>query len=279
MNHTLLNKDNTMNLSVLISCMHQKDASIIERSNIQTDVVIVNQCNEDKIEDFTFTNKFGKECHAHMIYTTERGLSKSRNLAIANAKTDICLICDDDEIFVDNYEEIILNAYAENKNASVITFKFNVTTSTYVNKTFWTEGKEIGYLSALKISSQQISFRREAINQNNIRFDVEIGSGASKAGGEEKIFLHNCLEKGLNIRYVPQCIVNVSYGDSQWAHYIYSKDYFVDFGYYVRRLHGRKFFAVPLCAFFAVKKYSHYKNNFSFMTCLKLLYKGIFIKK
>ena len=79
-----------------------------------------------------------------MIYTTERGLSKSRNLAIANAKTDICLICDDDEIFVDNYEEIILNAYYENKNVlteeAIIQFEKdikegkNINVSTYLKE-------------------------------------------------------------------------------------------------------------------------------------------------
>jgi len=268
-----------MNLSVLISCMHQKDAAIIERSNIQTDVVIVNQCNEDKIEDWTFVNKYGRECHARMIYTTERGLSKSRNLAIENANSDICLICDDDEIFVDNYGEIILKAFEENKDAGVITFKFNITTETYVNKTFWKEPRDIGYLSALKISSQQIAFRRKDVVGNGVRFDMQIGSGASKAGGEEKIFLHNCLEKSLKIRYIPECIADVSYGDSQWAHYIYSKEYFIDFGYYVRRLHGRKLFAIPLCFYFAIKKLSHYNDKFSLMTCLTLLYKGIFLKK
>ena len=90
-----------MRLEVLISCMHQKDASIIQRTNIQSDVLIVNQCNENREERFDFKNKKGELCIARMIYTAERGLSRSRNMALRNAKGDICLICDDDEILED----------------------------------------------------------------------------------------------------------------------------------------------------------------------------------
>lgn len=46
-----------MRLEVLISCMHQKDASIIQRTNIQSDVLIVNQCNENREERFDFKIK------------------------------------------------------------------------------------------------------------------------------------------------------------------------------------------------------------------------------
>ena len=69
-----------MTVQVLISCMHQKDAGIIRRSNIQSDVVVINQCNENRREDFTFRNRKGEECKAIVIYTTERGLSRSRNM-------------------------------------------------------------------------------------------------------------------------------------------------------------------------------------------------------
>ena len=83
-----------MTFNILISCMHEKDTSIIERSNVQSDVVVVNQCDLDSVEEFDFVNKKGKTCHAKFINTTERGLSRSRNMAICNAWGDVCLICD-----------------------------------------------------------------------------------------------------------------------------------------------------------------------------------------
>lgn len=111
-----------MTFNILISCMHQADTSIIERSNVQSDVVVVNQCDHDSVEEFDFVNKKGKTCHAKFICTTERGLSKSRNMAIRNAWGDVCQICDDDEWLADNGEEVILRAYAENPDAALIAF-------------------------------------------------------------------------------------------------------------------------------------------------------------
>ena len=35
------NTERTLSVNVLISCMHQKDTSIIERTGIQTDVIVV----------------------------------------------------------------------------------------------------------------------------------------------------------------------------------------------------------------------------------------------
>lgn len=69
-----------MKLMVLISYMHRTDTGIISESNVQTDSVVVNQCDRDSIEDFDFKNKKGRTCHVKFIDTTERGLSNSRNL-------------------------------------------------------------------------------------------------------------------------------------------------------------------------------------------------------
>ena len=74
-----------MTLTLLIACIHEKDTSIIERSNVQTDVVVVNQCDHDSVEEFDFVNKKGRTCLAKFICTTERGLSRSRNMALFNA--------------------------------------------------------------------------------------------------------------------------------------------------------------------------------------------------
>lgn len=94
-----------MIINTLISCMHETDHSIVKRSNVQSDVVVVNQCDRNSIEEFDFTNNTGEKCHCKYINTTERGLSCSRNMAIQNGWGDICLICDDDEHLSDDYPE------------------------------------------------------------------------------------------------------------------------------------------------------------------------------
>ena len=61
----------------------------------------------------------------NLINVNEIGLSKSRNLAIENAKADICLLADDDIVYENNFESIILNAFNLNPCADIITFKMN----------------------------------------------------------------------------------------------------------------------------------------------------------
>ena len=46
-----------MKVEVLISCMHQTDASIITRTNVQSDVLVINQCDKDEVEEYSFLNK------------------------------------------------------------------------------------------------------------------------------------------------------------------------------------------------------------------------------
>ena len=58
---------NGTKVTVLISCMYQENADIIKKTNVQTDVVVINQCDKEEIEDFEFVNIKGENCHAKFI--------------------------------------------------------------------------------------------------------------------------------------------------------------------------------------------------------------------
>ena len=95
-----------MKLEVLLSCMHQQDFSLVESSRLTGDVLIINQCDR---EDFAqIPTKTGT---ARMFSTRDRGLTRSRNMAISKSTADVCLLCDDDEVFQPDYEKIITEAY------------------------------------------------------------------------------------------------------------------------------------------------------------------------
>ncbi len=268
-----------MKLEVLLSCMYQTDTSIIKRSNIQSDVLVINQCDIDKVDEFVFYNKKGHKCKARFISTSERGLSRSRNMAIRNASGDICLICDDDEYFEDDYEDKIIKVFEENSKLDVAAFKLVFASNAYVKKKFWPNPLKINYKTALKISSVQIAFKLDSIKSKKIHFDENIGSGVTKAGGEEKIFLHNCLAKSLMIVYHPICIGTVAFETSQWSQFIFTKEYFEDWGYFARKLRGGRLFAIVAGWYFLIRKYSDYCDKISFFSALKSLYSGILIKK
>ena len=66
-----------MKIEVLMSAMHQTDFTLAYKSNVQSDLLIVNQCDKNDYSELTVgIHKW------RMISTTERGLSKSRNMAL-----------------------------------------------------------------------------------------------------------------------------------------------------------------------------------------------------
>lgn len=220
-----------LSLEVLISCMNERDRSIISRSNIQCNAIVVNQCDEEKVDEWSFENVKGDVCHVKMIYTKERGLSRSRNMAIRNATCDICLICDDDELFKNDYPETIIKEFKDNPDYDVIAFNLE-----NPGTEFPLYEEDISYWKAGKLSSWQIAFRR--IDKiTSIQFNVLMGSGTGNGGGEENKFLIDCLAKGVKIKYVPSLIAKVAQKESLWFHG-FDKKYWVNRGWIAKMIFG-----------------------------------------
>ena len=85
-----------MRIEALVATMHQNDYSVLDSLNIQSDAVVINQCDREGRHEFLYKNN-----NILWIDTKERGLSRSRNLALDNATADICIICDEDETLCD----------------------------------------------------------------------------------------------------------------------------------------------------------------------------------
>ena len=164
-----------MTFEVLLSCMHQSNADIAKQVNLQSDAVIVNQCNSENSTELQYSNETGNPCKIKFISTKERGLSKSRNMAIRNSQSELCLIADDDEYLDTNYPQTIIKAFQNYPQADIIAFNF--TMGGKPQKNYGEKVKQINYLSALRISSIQIAFRRQSIIDKGICFDEEMGAG------------------------------------------------------------------------------------------------------
>ena len=217
--------------------MHQHDHSILEKSNVQSDCVVVNQCDRDETEEFDFINKFGQKRHCKFISTTERGLSRSRNMAIANAPDDaICLICDDDEWMADGYEDTILDAFAEHQNAALIAFALD-RKDLRLRKEYPEETKSLKFVQILKTSSLQLSVKKTQLMRYGISFDEKMGSGTGNGGGEENKFMLDIRRRRLKMMYVPKIIATVKPGESQWFKG-YTPTHMQNFGWSSRRSMG-----------------------------------------
>lgn len=189
-----------------MSCMHQQDASLVEASHLTGEVVIINQCDW---EDY---REYPSACGRVRMYSTQqRGLTKSRNMAIHKARADICLVCDDDEVFVPDYEETILEAYESLPQADVIIFKMVNRTASFPDTV-----QRLRFPKTMKVSSWQISFRRERLLSAGVQFDELLGAGTGNGAEEELKFLLDCERAGLMIYYVPAEIASVAQEASTW---------------------------------------------------------------
>lgn len=243
--------------------MNQTDMSIVEKSKITGDVLIINQTSRESSEELQTADQ-----HIRMISTTERGLSNSRNMAIQNANDDICLLSDDDETFETNYEKTILDTFQKLPDADVIAF--NVTNKKTRLKPVI---QRLQYLDTLKIASYQIAFRKDSILKNQILFDPLMGAGSGNGCGEENKFLLDCLRKGLKIYYSPDVIATVQPQASTWF-FGYDEHFF-----YQRGATTRYYMGLPLSIIYAfyyvVFKRSLYRNELKTGHALYYILKGI----
>jgi glycosyltransferase involved in cell wall biosynthesis len=255
-----------MSVQVLISTMNESDPiKLLEKMNISSDAVIVNQCGYEKEEIFYIKNH-----KITYLCCNETGLSRSRNKAISYANdNDIALLADDDLVYVDNYSELIKKAFDENPDYDIIRFKVEG-----INKEFKSYGKKskrLGYLTSLKTSSVEIAFRPQKIKNANIKFNEQFGAGSVYRMGEENIFLFECLRKGLKIKYVPIKIADLYIGESSWFNGFNSK-YFFDRGAVFGALSNR--WALILIFQFALRHYKKYKSEMTLLNAIKEMIRG-----
>lgn len=254
--------------AILLSCMYETDKKIIKRSNVQSNCVIINQCNEDKKEELKIDNN--KTCL--WLNSKERGLSKSRNMAMQNSNADICLIADNDEIFDDDVEEKILKAYKELPQADIIVFNLHNKQTKLKNKIY-----KLKRLECLRVCSWQITFIRKAIVDNKLNFDIKLGAGTGNGAGEENKFLLDAYDKGLKIYHYPINIARMVENESTWFNG-YDEEYFYKHGMTIRYILGF-WMGCVYAIYFLVFKYGLYKNDITFYNAFKQKFKGIFENK
>src|SRR4051812_42280846 len=106
-----------MNVEFLVSTMNFKDVSLLEDMNINTNTLIINQCDKDEVINKNFQDK-----KVRILSFVERGLSKSRNQALKNAVGDFCIIADDDMYYYEGIQDKISDITKKNPNVSVFIF-------------------------------------------------------------------------------------------------------------------------------------------------------------
>ncbi|MDU6855742.1 MAG: glycosyltransferase family A protein [Clostridiales bacterium] len=253
-----------MRLQVLVATMNQKDFSLHQRMNIQSDAIIANQCDKMLFKNITVKDKVLK-----YLCFNERGVGLNRNNALMRADSEVCLIADDDLVFVDGYEEIVIDTFRKNKDADVIIFNLMED----IPKRFVIRKKmRIRFNNYMRFGAARVAFKRESILKNNIYFSLNFGGGAKYSAGEDTLFLKDCLKHNLKIIAVPVYIAKlVEYRESTWFEG-YNAKFFMDRGALFSAISKR--WSWLLCLQFVVRRRSLFKDKMSMFTAYKLMKQG-----
>jgi len=254
-----------MKIEVLVSTMNlENPIELLDRMNIKSDAVIIDQCSRNYEEKIEY-NGFKIRIYGY----NERGLSNSRNHALEKIApdTDIAIIADDNVRYEDNYVEIVSNCHKEN-DEEIIAFYIKRNDDRTTKKTT----KKIGYITSMRISSPQITFKVKSIKDKKIIFDKNFGTGTEMYMGEENIFLFDCLRKGVKIINLSTKLgEKLNVRKSTWFNGVDEKHLFVKGACFYRM---SKFGCPFLSAQFVLRKYPEYKGKVSFINAIKTIRKG-----
>ncbi len=217
-----------MKIDVLLSTMYQNDFSIVEKCNIQSDAIVINQCDKNMIIEKVYP--FGR---VKMVFTTERGLSKSRNMALRYSNADICILCDDDIVYEDNYVNIVENAFKCNNKADMLVFNIkSMDTDKRPQERLFSTVKRVPFYKSF--SSVHLAFNKRRIDEKRVCFNEDFGAGSSKYSfAEDSIFFEQVRKNGLKIYTYPAVFAKLYVDGSSWFNG-FNKKYFYDLGAFLQ---------------------------------------------
>ena len=116
-----------MKIEFLVSTINRTNVDFLKSIFVNfdlddIDILVINQCDKNNIKK---AKELKSTERIKIISVEERGLSKSRNLALFNSTGDICLIADDDIVYNPNILERIRSDY-QNNSFEIITYKSEI---------------------------------------------------------------------------------------------------------------------------------------------------------
>lgn len=237
-------------IQILIATMNRTDFDFLKAMFVFSDfsmfnLLIINQTSFDKQLKSDFEN-------IKVINSLDKGLSKSRNLAIDNASQPLLILTDDDVVFQSGFELHVLKAFNTDDNHDGFRFEFLNGTGNFAKKYPKHFEEKLSQIEILNTSSVELVFKRESIQRVSLKFDENFGLGTTFSMGEEAIFISDAIKKGLKIGFVPHVLVAHAHLSTSQKTPI-SKQYFIQSAVFFR-IYGRMYlFWIALKLFFDLK--------------------------
>lgn len=223
-----------MNLQVLVVSVQENVITLADHMNISTEAIICNQCQEVSYEEFKRKDRLIRAWNFN-----ERGVGMNRNNALMRADGDLALFSDEDIVYTDDYEDRVIREFERNPEADILMFNVSAVEErrTYEN----TRHKRIRWYNYGRYPTYSMCVRLDSIRKANVFFSLLFGGGAKYSNGEDSLFIHDCLKKGLKIYGVP---VTIGYekkresGDESTWFKGYNEKFFYDRGVLYHYLYG-----------------------------------------
>jgi glycosyltransferase involved in cell wall biosynthesis len=164
-------------------------------------ILIVNQTQENNLLHSDFLS-------VRVINSFEKGLSKSRNLALKNAKGKIVLLTDDDVVFEADFQGKIIDSFNKYPKATAITFCIKNDKGDLFKKYPKHLKKLTSKLDVFQYMSVEIVLNMTIIHQLNCKFDEDFGLGSRFPLNEENIFMVDLLNFKQSLFFVPKVILS-----------------------------------------------------------------------
>lgn len=254
-----------MRLEHLISAVKAEPKALIEKMNISADAVLINQCGMDLIETISYRD------HTIRVFNcNEKGVGLSRNRALDNATADILIFSDEDIVYDDGYERLVIEEFEKHPEADGLFFNVSVCEErrTYYNEDY----KRCHIYNAGRYPAYSIALRSDAINGKDLRFSTLFGGGAKYSCGEDSIFIKDCIKSGLKMYRTTTLIGREEPRESTWFSG-YTEKFFIDRGVMYHFLYGK--LALIMGLRFIYAKRSVMCNEIPPKKAYKLLISGI----
>lgn len=258
-----------MKIEILMATMffEKEQEEILSEINLQSDIMVGNQCNKDGEESFLYNGH-----KVQVLSKAQRGVGNNRNMTLLKSDADVVIFADNDVVYYDGYREIVENFYISHPDADLVIFNFKEQRPGEPLHDINTKDKKADLLDLTVFGCWAITARRKSLMDNNILFSTLFGGGAKYSCGEDSLFLFECHRKGLSIYLCSETIGQVIHKDSTWFKGINEK-FILDRGAFLTAFAPK--LSYPLAVADAVKSRKRYSDYGGVLKVVKTMFKGI----
>lgn len=232
-----------MTLELLVSAVNADPSGLIQKMNIHSDAVLINQCDHVGYEELPVDG-----WKVRVWSLQEKGVGLSRNNALLRAEGDICLFSDEDIVYDDDYRQKVLAEFASHPEADMLLFNVDVCEA---RRTYHTEryGRVRQY-NCGRYPAYSFALKTELMHKKNLTYSLLFGGGAKYSNGEDSLFVRDCIRSGLKVYRTPVTIGHEEERESTWFSGYHEK-FFFDRGVLYEFLYGAM--AKPIALQFLIR--------------------------